>query len=62
MLGWIATAMVNAGPIKAKWPSGEPKSNGVILGFMSIIAQALIDARMGERIRRIVKANARKAA
>jgi hypothetical protein len=44
--GWLAllpaivTDMIEAGPREETWPNGKPKTNGIVIGFMSVISKA----------------------
>lgn len=41
LLGQIVSEMVAAGPMRETWPDGTPRSNGIILGFMRAVGEAL---------------------
>jgi hypothetical protein len=43
LLGQIVADMIRAGPT-GTFANGEPKVNGIVIGFMSIIGRALIPA------------------
>jgi hypothetical protein len=41
LMGCIVTDMILAGPPADLWPDGRPHSNGVVVGFMSVIGKAV---------------------
>jgi hypothetical protein len=46
LMGQIVTDMINAGTIVGRWPNGRPKSNGIVIGFMSVIGSAVTHSRV----------------
>jgi hypothetical protein len=40
LLGCIVTDMTAQGPVRGHWPDGGVKADGIIVGFMAVIAKA----------------------
>jgi hypothetical protein len=40
LLPAIVADMIEAAPREETWPNGKPKTNGIVIGFMSVISKA----------------------
>lgn len=49
LLGSIVNDMIRAGPTKELWGSGRPRSNGLVIGFMSVLSDVLCAAHFNSK-------------
>jgi hypothetical protein len=49
LLSRIVNGMIRAGPGKELWGDGRPKSNGLVIGFMSVLSDVLCAAHFNSK-------------